>query len=170
MIRPFHFTTKRAADDNKFHCAHNVFENLQDDIQVTDELLRSSWIFIGGTACQNLTCGALTAGAMALSSKNMNVEDSYSRVSRMIWLMMNDDDEAMADDINSFNESINLCSELGDWFQEEFGTTSCRALCGGCDFSNEADVERYQTNGGINRCKKITEIVAQKVRTMVEST
>ncbi len=84
----------------------------------------------------------------------------------MIWLMMNEEEEAMGEDINDFNRSINLCSELGDWFQIEFGTTSCRELCG-CDFSNEAGVERYLTNGGINRCKKITEIVAQKVKTMI---
>jgi hypothetical protein len=106
---------------------------------------------------------------MALSAKNMNVEDSYSRVLRMIWLMMNNDEDAMAEDINNFNKSIDLCSELGDWFQIEFGTTSCGELCGGCDFSDEADVERYLTNDGINRCKQITQSVAQKVGMMIKS-
>ncbi|MBN1285420.1 MAG: C_GCAxxG_C_C family protein [Anaerolineae bacterium] len=152
--------------DSQFHCAHYVLENMEGDIQVTSDLLRCSWVFIGGTACQNLTCGALTAGAIALSATNVNVENSYRRVLRMIWLLMRNDENAMREEINHFNRSINLCSELGDWFQTEFGSTSCRELCG-CDFSNEADVARYRTGKGISRCREIAESVTRKVRKMI---
>ncbi|MBN1965282.1 MAG: C_GCAxxG_C_C family protein, partial [Anaerolineae bacterium] len=140
--------------DGHFHCAHGVLENLAGDVPVSPDLLRAAWIFVGGTACQNMTCGALTAGAIALSATNTTAENSYRRVLRLIWLLMHNDDDAMRDDRNHFNRSISRCAELGEWFRAEFGTTSCRELCGS-DFSNAADVERYRTEDGIARCRGI---------------
>jgi hypothetical protein len=152
--------------ENNFHCAHRVFEKLGDDIHDTDELLRASWLFVGGSAFQQLTCGALTAGAMALSAQNTDIEDSYPRVARMIWLMMNNDETAARKDINNFNNSIRLSEALGTWFRTEFGTTSCYQICG-LDFSKEGAAERYLSNGCMQQCEMITEQVAQKVRAMI---
>jgi hypothetical protein len=158
LIKYFH--------DNNFHCAHNVFDGVRNNITPTEELLRASWIFIGGSAFKQLTCGALTAGVIALSSQNVRIENSYSRVFRMIWLMMHDEKRAMRDEINHFNKSIRLSETLGSWFRKQFGSTSCNKLCG-IDFSDKNCAERYISSDCIKRCRTIAERVAHKVGEMI---
>ena len=77
----------KAFDNNNFHCSHHVLNNLDSNYQITKELLNSSWVFIGGIALLNRTCGALAAGVMALSSRTAKIENSYSRVARMNRLL-----------------------------------------------------------------------------------
>ncbi len=155
-----------AFDDNNFHCAHNVLYSLENEIQLTRDLLASSWIFLGGTALLNRTCGALTAGVIALSSETAKIENSYSRVARMNRLIRNQKNEAMDDEINNFNRAISYGDELGTWFRSEFGFTSCYEIWR-YDFSRPEDVEGFISGKCIKQCAGIAEKVAQKVRMML---
>jgi hypothetical protein len=153
-------------DEYKFHCANNVFNNLNCDFHITDELRDSSWLFIGGIAMLNLTCGALTAGVMALSSVTSKMEKSYSRVAKMNRMLRNGSNEAMNEEINNFNRSINLGEELGRWFRSEFGHTSCYDIWG-YDFSKIKDAESYISGQCMKQCDYITKKLAQKVNMLV---
>ena len=156
----------RTFDEKEFHCAHNVLKNLNSNFPVTKELLDSSWLFIGGIALLNRTCGALAAGAMALSSVTAEIENSYSRVTRMNRLLRQNDIEAMDEEMNNFNRSINLCDELGSWFRNKFGSTTCHDLCG-LNFSDINDVKSYISGPCMDHCAHIAEEVAQKVSSMI---
>ncbi len=153
-------------DEKEFHCAHNVLKNLNNDFPVTKELFDSSWLFIGGIALLNRTCGALAAGAMALSSVTARIEYSYARVARMNRLLRQKDNEAMDEEINNFNRSINISDELGSWFRNKFGSTSCHELCG-LNFSYTNDVKSYISGPCIDHCANIAEEVAEKVSRMI---
>ena len=153
--------------ENEFHCTQKVLEILGDDIPVTEEKLKASWIFLGGIAMLNKTCGALTGGVLALSTAFSKIEDSYSRVARMNWLLMHErTNEALAEETNNFNRSILLSEELGVWFRNEFGSTSCSDIWG-YNFSKARDAESFINGRCINQCKLITQKVAGKVRTMI---
>jgi len=156
----------REFDDNDFHCAHNVLGNLNDSFQITKELLDSSWIFIGGMAMLNRTCGALTAGVMALSSVTAKIENSFSGVAKMNKLFKNEDNRAMDNEMNNFNRSINLSDELGLWFRNEFGFTSCHDIWR-YDFSRMGDADSYLAGQCMKQCTGIGEKVARKVNSLV---
>lgn len=153
-------------DDNKFHCAQNVFCNLDSSILITKELVDMSWPFIGGIALLNRTCGALTGGVLAISAKTAKIETSYSRVARMNRLLRNKENNAMNEEINNFNRSINYSEELGHWFRNEFGSTTCHEIWK-LNFSDKSDVENYISGHCMLQCSYIAKRVAQKVNTMV---
>ena len=152
--------------NNNFHCAHNVLRNLDSGFVVNKELLDASWIFIGGLAMLNRTCGALTAGVMALSSATAKIEYSHSRVVKMNRLLRNGDNRAMDESINNFNRSINLSDELGLWFRNEFGFTSCYDIWR-YDFSRMRDAESFIAGQCMKQCSGIGEKVARKAKSMV---
>jgi len=153
-------------DDNKFHCAHGVLNNLNSNFLITKELLDSSWLFIGGIALLNRTCGALAAGVMALSSVTAKIENSYSRVARMNRLLRHENNEAMNGEINNFNRSINCSEELGIWFRNEFGFTTCHDMWG-FNFSKIKDAESFIAGHCMNHCDYLAKKVAQKVNMMI---
>ncbi len=157
----------REFEENDFHCAHNVLRNLEPEFVVSKELLDASWIFIGGLAMLNRTCGALTAGVMALSSATAKIEDSHSRVVKMNRLLRNGDNKAMDESINNFNRSINLSDELGLWFRNEFGFTSCYDIWK-YDFSKMRDAESFIAGQCMEQCSGIGEKVAAKVNSMLK--
>jgi C_GCAxxG_C_C family probable redox protein len=152
--------------DNKFHCAQNVFSNLNSNITITKELFDSSWAFVGGIALLNRTCGALAGGVLAISSATAKIENSYSRVARMNRLLRNGNNEAMNEEINNFNRSINFSEELGQWFRNEFGFTTCYDMWR-LNFSSKKDVENYISGHCMLQCSYIAKKVAQKVNTML---
>jgi len=156
----------KAFENNKFHCAQSVLNSLNSDFQVTEELLDSSWLFIGGIAMLNRTCGALTAGVMALSSATAKIENSYSRVARMNRLLRDESNEAMNEEINNFNLSINRGEELGRWFRDEFGHTACNDIWG-YNFSKIKDAENYISGQCMKQCEYIAGKVVQKVTLMI---
>ncbi|HUX96612.1 MAG TPA: C-GCAxxG-C-C family protein [Bacteroidales bacterium] len=153
-------------DENKFHCAHNVLNNIKDKIPVTKEMLDSTWLFIGGIAMLNRTCGALTAGVIALSSVSAKIEGSYSRVAKMNRLLRQRNNNALNEEINNFNRAINYSEELGAWFRNEFGTTSCRDLWT-YDFSKKKDTENYISGQCMRQCRYIAEKVGNQVTLMI---
>ncbi len=152
-------------EKNKFHCAHNVLKSAGNKFHVTKDLLDASWIFIGGLAMLNRTCGALAAGVMALSSATAKIEDSHSRVAQMNRLLRKGDNKAMDESINNFNRSINLSDELGLWFRNEFGSTSCHDIWQ-YDFSKIRDVEDFITGKCMAHCTVMGEKVVQKIKSM----
>lgn len=155
-----HFTT------TEFHCSHAVFEELHDIVPLGPDLLDGTAGFLGGTLLSGMTCSAFTAGVMALGLRLGEIEHSRLRVMRMIALMVLGGD-ALADPINKFNRIMNAGNKMSEWFTREFGSTQCRAITR-CDFSCQADVNRYIETGGVTKCQAIAKSVAERVRSVVQ--
>lgn len=157
----------KAFDENRFHCAHNVLNNLPANFPVSRDLYDSSWVFIGGIALLNRTCGALAAGVIALSSVTSEIENSYARVSRMNRMLRKSDPHALDEEINDFNRAINKSDELGSWFRNEFGSVTCRDIWG-YDFSSYSDVQNFINGHCMEICSNnIAASVARQVSSMV---
>jgi C_GCAxxG_C_C family probable redox protein len=147
-----------------FHCVRSVLEELSDIIEVDDDLLRASWGFLGGTLLQGMTCGALTAGVLAIGSKIGEIEDSYCRVLRMNVIMMTGGD-MLQDDLNKFNRAVNVSHRLVLWFEREFGSIRCGDLVH-TDFSRTREVAGF-VRRRLGRCREMARRVARQVRFML---
>ncbi|MBP1675267.1 MAG: hypothetical protein H6Q24_1405, partial [Bacteroidetes bacterium] len=77
-----------------------------------------------------------------------------------------EDNRAMDEEMNNFNRSINLSDELGLWFRNEFGFTSCYDIWR-YDFSRTRDAESFIAGQCMKQCSGIGEKVARKVNSMV---
>ena len=121
---------------------------------------------MGGTLFTGMTCSALTAGVMALGSALGKIENSRTRVLRMIGTMAVGGN-AFANELNAFNPVMNLGHTLANWFKEEFGSTRCRELTG-CDFASTEDVREYIASDGTTRCTDIARRVAARVANLIE--
>jgi hypothetical protein len=150
--------------EKRFHCAHHVFRQLDDAIPVTQDLLDATSGFVGGTVFTGMTCGAFTAGVMALGLLRGEIEHSRLRVLRMIGRMIYGGD-AFADDLNAFNRVMNLGHRLSTWFVADYGSTQCRAITQ-CDFAKSEDVQRYIDADCVARCAAIGSTVAAKIRSL----
>ncbi|HYN31046.1 MAG TPA: C-GCAxxG-C-C family protein [Ilumatobacteraceae bacterium] len=149
-----------------FHCAGAVLSE-SDNTPAPDEELRDAvTAFMGGTLFAGMTCSALTAGVMALGLALGEIENSHTRVARMIATMAVRGD-AFADELNAFNRVMNLGHELSVWFEAEFGSTQCRVLTR-CDFASTADVDEYIDRDGTADCARLARRVAEHVATMIE--
>jgi len=113
-----------------------------------------------------MTCSALTAGAMALGLRIGEIEGSWWRVLRMVFLLLTGG-PAFDDSVNKFNRSMNRGGELVAWFAAQFSSTQCRAITG-ADFSSTAEVEAYLQGSGITKCQLIAQKVADHVQFMLE--
>jgi len=149
-----------------FHCAHNVLRLLEGRVKVSGDMLASTWIFAGGIAMMNRTCGALAGGVAALSSLNSMAENSYARVSRMNRLLRKKSSSAMDEDINNYNRAINQSDVLGEWFRREFGSLSCRDIWQ-YDFSSLRDSESFITGRCTKQCRLIAGKVAEQLVQML---
>jgi hypothetical protein len=156
----------KAFNDNGFHCSHSVLKRLESHIRINKLLYDVSSPFTGGIAMLNRTCGALAAGVMAISSSVARIENSFFRVARMNRLFRENNDRAMDNEINEFNKAINSGEELGTWFRNEFGSTTCLNICG-FDFSQKKDACNYLSGNCLKRCSLIAERTAEKVISMV---
>ncbi len=141
-----HVALFSAFKEKQFHCAHHVLRELRDVIDVTDDMRRASFGFVGGMALTGSTCGALAAGAMAISAKLGGVEDSRTRVLRMMATMMFSVKRAMRDERNAANRAIRIASSLAEWFQKEYGATTCAELTR-TDFDSPSSVEKFCQEG-----------------------
>ena len=148
-----------------FHCAHAVFQQLEDALPVNHELFDAASAFIGGTLFKGITCSAYTAGVMAIGMKLGEIENSYLRVTRMLALMVSGGN-AFTEDLNKFNRAINTGHRLSKWFRSEFGSTQCQAITQ-CDFSCKAGVVRYIADDGVSKCRRIAKMVAEQVRNIL---
>jgi C_GCAxxG_C_C family probable redox protein len=151
---------------NDFHCAHAVFQQLSHTLPVSQELLNATSAFVGGTLFKGITCSAFTAGVMAIGLKIGEIENSYPRVMRMLVLMVSDGDP-FNNDVNKFNRAMNTGQRLSEWFRSKFGSTQCHAITQ-CNFACEAGVEKYIAGDSIARCRRIAEMTAKQVQTILE--
>lgn len=149
-----------------FHCAHAVFENLHDTIPFSQELLDATAGFMGGTVFKGMTCSAFAAGVMAVGLRLGEIETSRRKVLRMIALMAIGGN-AFDDHLNKFNRLMNMGYRMSRWFKREFGSTQCRAITR-CDFSSAEGVSQYIDSDEVTRCRSIAEKVAEKVRSTIE--
>jgi hypothetical protein len=148
--------------DASFHCARRLLSGVSDLI-VYDAIIEcAARGFIGGTLLSGLTCGAFTAGVVAVGSVIGEIEDSIPRVMKMMWMMKNGED-ALADDVNKFNRPMNLGTVLGEWFTGRFGSTQCREIIG-ADLSTPPGVQAYIEGNGVRQCRMIADETAAKVR------
>ena len=153
--------------DTSFHCAHSVLSGVSDLIDYDMTIVDATRGFIGGTVFAGLTCGAFTAGVVAIGAAIGEIEDSIPRVLRMMWMMKNGRD-ALADDVNAFNRPMNTGTALGEWFTERFGSTQCREIAG-ADLSMSPGVQAYRGGDTVHRCRNIAAKTAEKVRELISS-
>jgi hypothetical protein len=149
-----------------FHCAGAVFAELGETLTAPPELRDATTDFMGGTLFTGMTCGALTAGVMALGMARGKIEDSRLRVLRMLANMAVGRN-ATADHLNAFNPVVNLGHELATWFRDEFGSTQCRTLTGR-DFASTDDVREYVASDGTAGCERIAQGVAARVTELID--
>jgi protein-S-isoprenylcysteine O-methyltransferase Ste14 len=151
-----------------FHCAQTVLRKLDGLVSAQARLLDAGSAFLGGMLFEGMTCSALTAGVMALGLRIGDIEGSWWRVLRMVFLILTGG-PAFDDGVNKFNRAMNRGGELATWFATQFGSTQCRAITG-ADFSSTAEVEAYLQGSGISKCQHIAQKVADQVQLMLEET
>jgi hypothetical protein len=109
-----------------------------------------------------MTCSAFAAGVMAVGLQIGEIENSPTRVIRMLY-RMTFGGNAFDERINKFNRPMNIGYRMSKWFTQEFGSTQCRAITG-CDFSTQAGVGKYIEGNCVIRCREIAARVAEKVQ------
>ena len=154
-------------NQNDFHCAQAVFQQLSPTLPVNQELLDAASAFIGGTLFKGITCSAFVAGVMAIGLKIGEIENSYPRVIRMLALMVSHGDP-FDESVNKFNRAMNTGHRLSKWFRSEFGSTQCQAITQ-CDFSSAAGVEKYISSDCITQCRNIVKMTAGQVINILET-
>jgi hypothetical protein len=154
-------------EQERFHCAHSVLDELRDMPALTDEMRQAATVFIGGVALSGSTCGAMAAGAMAVSANVSGIERSIGRTLRMIVTMVFSTERALRDDRNAFNPALRAVTTLAEWFEREFGTTQCAKLTG-VDFTSQSSVEAFCATG-FSSCKERARRVAAKVHDIVQA-
>jgi hypothetical protein len=145
-----------------FHCAQAVFSHLRYTTAEYQELFDAMSAFLGGTLCMGMTCSAFAAGVMAVGLQIGEIEDSPTRVIRMLY-RMTFGGNAFDEKINKFNRPMNTGYRMSKWFTQEFGSTQCRAITG-CNFSTEAGVSKYIEGNCVTRCREIASRVAEKIQ------
>jgi hypothetical protein len=153
--------------EQNFHCARAVLENFDGMPPQRQELLDAVSAFLGGTLFMGMTCSAFAAGVMAIGLQSGEIENSPSRVIRMLYRMTTGGD-AFDEKINKFNRSMNAGYRMSRWFTKEFGSTQCRQITG-CDFSTSEGVSKYIESGCMTRCRLIAKSVAEGVRKTLET-
>ncbi len=151
--------------ENEFHCAQSVLGHLGYSPAEHREVFDATSAFMGGTVFMGRTCGALTAGVMAIGLKAGEIENSRLRVIRLLAIMTVRGD-AFHDRLNKFNASMNRGNRLSKWFASEFGSTQCRKITG-CDFAEPKGVSDYVEADGITKCRAIAREVAEQVQLLL---
>jgi C_GCAxxG_C_C family probable redox protein len=148
--------------ENHFHCAQAVLDHLNYRSSERQELFDAASAFLGGTLFMGMTCSAFTAGVMAVGLRSGEIENSPSRVIRML-MRMTFGGNAFDESLNKFNRSMNTGYRMSKWFTQEFGSTQCRAITQ-CDFSTGTGVSKYIESGCVTRCREIANKVAGRVQ------
>jgi C_GCAxxG_C_C family probable redox protein len=151
--------------EHGFHCAQVVLTQLGYTPAEDPELFDATLAFMGGTLFMGKTCGALTAGVMAIGLRAGEIEDSRLRVIRLLAIMTAGGD-AFDERINKFNRSMNRGNQLATWFASEYGSTQCQKITG-CDFSQATGVARYVEGDQVTKCRAIGCRVAEQVQLML---
>jgi hypothetical protein len=157
-----------AMDRARFHCTNTVLDELHDTVVVTNEMRTAATIFVGGMALSGSTCGALAAGAMAVSAKTSGIERSRWRTLRMLATMAFSPERALADSMNAFNPALRVTARLVRWFADEFGHTRCAELSR-VDFSSPESVNQFCASSGLEGCRERASRVVAKARELLSA-
>ena len=149
-------------EEHDFHCARTVLKQLDFPSPTRQELYEAVSAFMGGTLFMGMTCSAFVAGVMAIGSRSGQIENSPSRVIRMLYRMTTGGD-AFDEKINKFNRSMNAGYRMSRWFTNEFGSTQCHAITR-CDFTTMEGVSTYIESGCVTKCKLIARRMAEEVK------
>jgi C_GCAxxG_C_C family probable redox protein len=149
-------------EEHGFHCARTVLEQLDFKYPERQELYNAVSAFMGGTLFMGMTCSAFAAGVMAIGLKSGEIEDSPSKVIRMLYRMTTGGD-AFDEKINKFNRSMNAGHRMSKRFTKDFGSTQCRAITS-CDFSTGNGVRKYIESSCVSKCRLITQMVVNEVQ------
>jgi hypothetical protein len=149
-------------EEHNFHCARAALEQLDFPSPARQELYDAVSAFMGGTLFMGMTCSAFAAGVMAVGLRSGEIENSPSRVVRMLYRMTTEGD-AFDEKLNKFNRSMNAGYRMSRKFTKEFGGTQCSTITG-CDFSTNEGVDRYIESGCVASCRLITQLVAQEIQ------
>ena len=152
-----------------FHCAQTVLKELGNDLNIDNEVLNSSYGFIGGTVLKGMTCSALVAGIHAIGLKYGGIESSFLRVLKLTGLFMFNSENTMRDNTNKANRAMNISYMLALRFEDKFSSTMCRDIVQ-VGFSTRADVDKYVSENTMDRCLQITKFVVKNVREMLDET
>lgn len=148
--------------EQNFHCARAVLEQFDDPAVERQELSDAVSAFMGGTLFMSMTCSAFAAGVMVVGLRSGEIENSPSRVIRMLY-RMTAGGNAFDEKINKFNRTMNAGFRMSRWFTKEFGSTQCRAITG-CDFSTNEGVSKYIESSCVTKCRLIACRVVEEVR------
>lgn len=155
-------------EEQDFHCARAVLEQTDSYSAKRQELFDAVSAFMGGTLFMGMTCSALVPGVMAIGLQSGEIEDSPTRVIRLLYRMTTGGD-AFDEKINKFNRSMNAGYRVSRRFIKEFGSTQCRTITG-CDFSTKEGVSKYIESGCVTRCRLIAQWVAREIQETLRTT
>jgi hypothetical protein len=154
-------------EEHDFHCARAVLEQLDFTSPTRHQLYEAVSAFMGGTLFMGMTCSAFAAGVMAVGLRSGEIENSPSKVVRMLYRMTTGGD-AFDEKINKFNRTMNAGQRMSRRFTHEFGSTQCRAITS-CDFSTTEGVRKYFESGCVSRCRLITQWVAKEIQETLDT-
>lgn len=166
VITSVHLTFSAALRRAQFHCIDSVLDGLRDIVPISDEVRAAASIFVGGVALSGSTCGALVAGAMAMSAKISGIERSRWRTLKMLGTMTFSVDRALADSMNAFNPALRTTTSIARWFGAEFGSIRCADLTQ-TDFSSPESVGQFCASSGLETCRQRARRIVARVREML---
>ncbi len=109
-------------------------------------MLKAATGFGGGVGARGSLCGVVSGSVLVIGLKHGRGREDDMSVAMSVYLK---------------------CSELLDWFNNEFGSQMCSDLTGGVDFRDpEQLAEYYQT--GHHKCVEMAGRAAAKLAELLE--
>ncbi len=109
-------------------------------------MLKCATGFGGGIGARGSICGVISGSVMVIGLKHGRGKE---------------DDMSMA--LNAYLR----CSQLMEWFKNEFGSEMCSSLTGGVDFRDPEQLARYYATGH-QKCLEMAGKTATKLAELLE--
>ena len=109
-------------------------------------VLKCATGFGGGIGGRGSICGAISGSVMVIGLKH---------------------GRGLEDDMSVAMNAYMRCSQLLDWFKEEFGSEMCSALTGGIDFRDPEQLAQYYATGH-QKCVEMAGRTAAKLAELLE--
>jgi C_GCAxxG_C_C family probable redox protein len=114
---------------------------LKDDLA-----LKAATGFGGGIGARGSMCGVISGSVLVIGIKH---------------------GRGKADDREVAIDAYLRCSDLLDWFKEEFGSTMCSDLTGGVDFRDPEQLEAFRKSG-LEKCVEMATRASAKLAELLE--
>ena len=111
-----------------------------------DLVLKSATGFGGGVGGRGSLCGVISGSVMVIGLKHGRGRE---------------------DDMSAAMEAYLRCSQLLDWFREEFGSEMCHDLTGGIDFRDPEQLAKYYATGH-EKCVEMAARTATRLAELLE--